>query len=95
MSEHETSGTKAQVQSDSTIEFSVDTDPSPEEAIALTIAIARFQAEQTTEEHETEHWSPDRWSLHGRFANLGTPVDKLPYELPRDPWRSHARVDLY
>lgn len=80
---------------ESNVAFSSDTDPSPEEAIALTVAITRYHAEQTTTEDEDADWTPNRWALHGRFANLGTPVERLPRELPGDPWRSSGRIDLY
>lgn len=80
---------------ESSIAFSADSDPSPEEAIALTVAITRYHAEQSTTEDEDADWTPNRWALLGRFANLGTPVDGLPRELPGDPWRSSGRTDLY
>lgn len=75
----------------------IEGDPTSEEAIALTVAIARFREEQAQGDAEEveEKWEPDRWSLHGRFSNLGTPVDRLPRSLPRKPWSAHDRVDLY
>ncbi len=77
------------------IDFPDETAPTPEEAIALTIAIARFHEEQASEARTTDEWNPDRWALLGRLAALGTPVDRLPQSLPRNPWSTHSRADLY
>lgn len=95
MTQHHSSPTAEPNSNESIVEFPTNIDPSPEEAIAMTIAITRFQTEQTTAQQSEEEWNPDRWTLHGRFTNLGTPVDRLPRELPRDPWRSYGRSDLY
>lgn len=93
---HRHSSRTGEPQSDeSTVDFSTNIDPSAEEAVAMTIAITRFQAAQTAAKHEEDEWNPDRWTLHGRFANIGTPVDRFPRELPQDPWRSHGRSGLY
>lgn len=75
----------------------IEGDPTPEEAIAVTVAVARFREERAQKDAvETEEkWKPDRWSLHGRFSNLGTPMEQLPRSLPRKPWSAQDRVDLY